>query len=86
MKKYIFQDKDMVLFRNMYGEYLSNRYHDLETSIDYDIGESLEKHRLHNIHIDLRKLQDTEYSRNKEKKLIKDMTYIAFMVDVLYRD
>jgi len=80
------QDKDMVLFRNMYGEYLSNRYPGLDTSIDYDIKESLEKHRPHNIHIDFRKLQDTEYSRNKEKKLIKDIAYIGFMVDVLYRD
>lgn len=76
------QDKDMVVFRNYYDKYIDKQYEYLTN----DLEDSLKIFFMKNKgvqHINLDSLINGTYKSN-EKKLIKDIAYIGFLVDVLY--
>lgn len=76
------QDKDMVVFRNHYATYIDRQYEYLTN----DLEDSLKKFFMKNKgvqHINLDSLINGTYIKN-EKKLIKDIAYIGFLIDVLY--
>jgi len=79
------QDKDMVIFRNYYTQYIENQYPYLISNIENDLDSffSANKGVRHNIH--LNKIKNGIYVE-KEKKLLKDMAYISFLMDTLYNN
>jgi len=74
------QDKDMVVFRNNYEDYIRKHFYNLERNLVDDLYpyNKLEER----IRID--SLIDNSYVRNKETKLVKDFAYISYLVDSLY--
>ena len=76
------QDKDMVVFRNNYEEYVRRNFSNLEENLHRDLDSYATNY---SARIRLRDLIDDTYVRNKETKLIKDFAYISYLVDVLYK-
>ena len=72
----------MVVFRNYYDKYIDKQYEYLTN----DLEDSLKIFFMKNKgvqHINLDSLINGTYKSN-DKKLIKDIAYIGFLVDVLY--
>ena len=80
-------DKDMVMFRNSFvGRYVNKFYPNLERGLESDLDSYFEKNRGVAKSSSLNSLINKTYAHSKEKKLIKDMAYIGFLVDVLYEN
>ncbi|MCF6340111.1 MAG: hypothetical protein L3J10_05075 [Sulfurimonas sp.] len=77
------QDKDMVVFRNNYSEYVNRHYEYLTNDLEDDLNKFFMRNKGVQNHISLSNLINGNYIE-KEKKLLKDMAYIGFLVDVLY--
>lgn len=81
------QDKDMVMFRNNYArKYVYKIEPKLEQSLETDMKRYFDYNKglLHKVYVD--NIINNTYVNNRETKLIKDMAYIGYLVDVLYRD
>ena len=79
------QDKDMVQFRNNYSEYISINYGDIHHSLNNDLHNFIMRNTNYDDRIYVEKLINRTYIA-KEKKLLKDMAYIGFLIDVIYYD
>lgn len=79
------QDKDMVMFRNYYSQYIDNQYPNLTNNLENDLESffSVNKGLFHSLYLD--ELRNGIYIE-REKKLLKDMAYVGFLVDTLYND
>lgn len=80
------QDKDMVVFRNGYSKYVEKNYPNLSQTLNRELNEYLKKNKGVREEASVNRLVDGTYVGNKERKLIKDMAYIAYMIDVLYKN
>ncbi|QFR43760.1 hypothetical protein [Sulfurimonas xiamenensis] len=81
------QDKDMVIFRNNYARtYIDKIEPSLEKTLEIDMNRYFDYNKglPHNVYVD--DIINKMYVNNKETKLIKDMAYICYLTDVLYRD